>query len=51
MEEAEENFRRLYQEKIPSMSFGNETLGWEFLYKGIISPFENKFRSFINTEL
>jgi hypothetical protein len=51
MEEAEENFRRLYKDKIPSMNFGSETRGWEFLYKGIISPFENKFRTFINSEL
>ena len=38
-----------WESDFPNMQFGEELYGWELFYKAMISPFNNKFKTYINT--
>jgi len=33
------------------MHFGDSSKGWESIYKGLMNPFDNKFRNWVNDSL
>lgn len=38
-------------EDMPLISYDNEKPGWHHVYNGILSPFANKFKVYIKSEL